>query len=261
MLLTRRGPDGTLLDACRIGGERGALRSAKALVRFWARAAVLREEPQENYREKYRALRLSLDYVEEADVKGDLAEFGTMSGKTASVLSYALARLGSKRALLLFDSFKGLPEATSEVDRSSPHVQSGVWGANRCLDLSSSELRSVCEAYLPSGAVRIHEGWFSESLPKANLEAPLALVHVDCDMYQSTVDVLEFLFSNGKVAEGGVLLFDDWNTNRADPKFGERRAWSECVERYGVSCSDWGAYGWSGQRFIVHSYRGGCSPR
>ena len=55
---------------------------------------------------------------------------------------------------------------------------------------------------------------------------------------------------------GAVVLFDDWNCNRADPRFGERRAWAELSERHAIECDDLGPYGWSGRRFIVHNYRG-----
>jgi hypothetical protein len=80
-------------------------------------------------------------YIYGMGVEGDVVEFGTMTGVTASALSAAIsecsrvmagsdARHGydRQRLLYLFDSFEGLPAATRKEDFLSPHVASGIWG-------------------------------------------------------------------------------------------------------------------------------------
>jgi len=64
--------------------------------------------------------------------------------------------------------------------------------------------------------------------------------------------VLDFLFGNGILSDGAVLMFDDWNCNRASPNHGQRRAWRECVGKHGISYSDCGDYGSMCHKFIVH---------
>lgn len=193
-------------------------------------------------------------YVCGADVEGDVAEFGTMSGTTAAILARGLSDGGTSKKLLLFDSFQGLPEADSEIDKESPHVKSGVWSAGTCLVLGPDELRSVCAKFLPEDRVVVHEGWFKDTLPRLPDGTKLALLHVDSDLYQSAIDVLDHCFSRKLVQEGAAIFFDDWNCNKASPAFGERRAWSEVVARYGIVCSEGREYGWAGKKFIVHSY-------
>jgi len=83
------------------------------------------------------------------------------------------------------------------------------------------------------------------------------MLHIDCDLYQSTMDVLQHVFRSRMVAEGAIILFDDWNCDRACPSRGERKAWSEICSQYLVQASDLGSYGWAGQKFIVHQYRAG----
>ncbi|MBT9143398.1 MAG: hypothetical protein DDT29_01801 [Dehalococcoidia bacterium] len=82
--------------------------------------------------EEHKKLSISVEYVCEARVEGDIAEFGTMSGRTASIIARAMLRYDhhetGPKNLHLFDSFKGLPKAESDVDKESPHVISGVWG-------------------------------------------------------------------------------------------------------------------------------------
>jgi hypothetical protein len=200
------------------------------------------------------ALLFALEYVAGASVEGDVVEFGTMTGRTATVLAAAMASFRHPGNLHLFDSFSGLPEATSQFDRSSFHVKDGVWSEGTLQGISPSALRLKCRRYLPDNRIVIYEGWFSDTIKKLPEGQKFGLIHVDSDLYQSTIDVLDPLFGRGMVSEGAALLFDDWNCNRASNQMGERRAWRELSEKYRVDYSDGGDYGWAGHRFTIHAY-------
>ena len=79
-----------------------------------------------------------------------------------------------------------------------------------------------------------------------------AFVHIDCDLYSSTVEVLDPLFANNMIADGCIVCFDDWNCNRASPRFGQRRAWREMVEKHRIEHSDNGDYAVIGHKFTIH---------
>jgi O-methyltransferase len=203
------------------------------------------------------------------DIAGDIAEFGTMSGRTAAGLAKAIASCDKQlkyavqmyghapRKLVLFDSFEGLPEIKkNSVDGDSPHVVDGVWSPGSLRGVSPDELSSMIRIHLASDRFEIHPGWFSATLPALGADRRFALIHVDSDLYSSAIDVLDNLFSRGRISRGAYIYFDDWNCNRADPDRGERRAWRECVEKFEVAYSDIGSYGIFAQRFVVHSYRG-----
>jgi O-methyltransferase len=203
------------------------------------------------------------------DVVGDVAEFGTMSGRTAAGLAQAIASCDKSlgyavqiydhppKRLVLFDSFVGLPGVEKDsVDGQSPHVVDGVWSSGTCKGVSPQELDSMIGSHLAPDRFEIHHGWFSDTIPALDADRRFALIHVDSDLYQSAIDVLRNLFSRGMVSRGAYIFFDDWNCNRADPQLGERRAWRECVDEYGIEYSDMGPYGVFARRFVVHSYRG-----
>ena len=207
-----------------------------------------------------------VQYVYGCDVSGDLAEFGTMSGQSAELLAramvmteqrfehhIALSGLG-QRNLWLFDSFQGLPPSIAEVDRESPHVQSGVWAPGTCQGISQEELLARCGQVLPLHRIHIYDGWFSETMPTIPESTRFCLIHVDCDLYSSTHDVLDSIFGRHLVSEGATIFFDDWDCNRASPGFGERLAWAECIKKYRIEYSDCGSYGFASHRFIVHEY-------
>ena len=51
------------------------------------------------------------------------------------------------------------------------------------------------------------DGWFRETLPHAPIDS-VALLRADGDMYESTMDILENLYS--KVSLGGYVVIDDY---------------------------------------------------
>jgi len=213
--------------------------------------------------ERYKALALGVEYIAGTDVEGDIAEFGTMWGNTAKFLAFALSRTDSnpyitlklsQMKLHLFDSFQGLPYSEAQADQESPHVKTGVWGPGTCKGSTKEQVLEICKQYLPESRIRIYEGWFQDTLPHIPTKTKFSMIHIDSDLYQSAIEVLDTCFAREFVQEGTVIFFDDWNCNRASPKFGERRAWQEIQEKYSVNFSDWGIYSTGGYRIIVHSY-------
>ena len=120
------------------------------------------------------------------------AEFGVRGGKSARLLLELLPP--GRGELHLFDSFKGLPE---EWDLGGGDV--AVKGRFACDVPTFSDPR-----------VTIHEGLFEDTiLPFLDSHKGWGLdfAHLDCDLYRSTVTVLEGLRS--LFSRGSVLLFDD----------------------------------------------------
>ncbi len=206
------------------------------------------------YRAVSEALVYAVQYTVHCSVEGDIAEFGCQTGRTATAISAAMKLIRADKTLFLFDSFKGLPESTHETDRENEHVKSGVWGRGELKGISPNQLRKKCRRYLPDESIKIYEGWFSDSLPKVPAETKFSMLHIDCDLYQSTMDVLEHVFRTKSISEGAIFLFDDWDCNWASNEHGERRAWLEICKKYQVVASDGGGYGPACHKFIVHSY-------
>lgn len=208
--------------------------------------------------EVMNTLALAVEYAYATDVEGDVAEFGVMSGRTALTLAGAMREMEAggraPRALHLFDSFQGLPAVTAPADRDSFHVRSGVWAPGACMVLTRERLDVVFSGKAPGGGLRVWDGWFKDTVARLPAKTRFALLHLDCDLYESTMDALVPLLSAGQIAEGAALLFDDWNCNRASPRFGQRRAWAELCERFHIAASDEGPYAVAGRKFIVHSY-------
>lgn len=213
--------------------------------------------------ELFKALSLGVEYAFSAQVHGHFAEFGTAWGRTAEAIARAVRAYGpmyagsdsagkiGERRFMLFDSFQGFPKATFAEDLASPHVSSGVWGEGVTKALSAAELRQALTPFLP-GRIDIAEGWFKDTLRTIPAGAKFALVHVDADLYESTFQVLDHLFANDHFANGCALFFDDWSCNQADPEFGQRKAWADCVAKYQPRFSHWHDYGAMSTAFRLH---------
>jgi hypothetical protein len=213
------------------------------------------------YRELYRGF----EYVMVSAVPGHVAEFGTSSGRTAMTLAKAMAELGERyrpsdevhgigaRKLFLFDSFEGFPKASLDIDLKAPQIESGAWGPGVAKDAPPAMLREMCACHLPTDRIVISEGWYKDTMPRLDADTKFAMIHIDCDLYESTMDVLDRLFSIDAFSDGCAVYFDDWYCNRGSPDFGEQKAWADCIAKYRPRYTDWGPYATVGRRFIVHS--------
>ena len=64
----------------------------------------------------------------------------------------------------------------------------------------------------------------------ATHDEPLRFVHIDCDLYSSTVTVFEHLAD--RIGPGTVIVFDDYLLND-NWRHDEFKAFQEAVERHG----------------------------
>lgn len=209
-------------------------------------------------------LKKGVHYIYGSAVAGDVAEFGCYMGRTAAILAETMAQCQyayggalrmhgiSRRRLWLFDSFEGFPKASAAADKAAPHIQSGAWGAGTCSGGSPEEARIRCGNLVGMDHVTVTPGWFKDTLKTIPREARFAFVHMDCDFYESTYDVLHHLFSNRMFSDGCAIYFDDWYCNRGSPKYGQQKAWQQFSVKHSTAYTDWGAYGVVGRRFIIH---------
>lgn len=76
------------------------------------------------------------------------------------------------------------------------------------LAVSADTVRAAFERYgLLDDRVRFLEGWFSDTLPSAQIEQ-LAVLRLDGDLYESTIDALHALYP--KLSVGGFVIVDDY---------------------------------------------------
>jgi O-methyltransferase len=139
-------------------------------------------------------------------IPGDLIEAGAWRGGVAILMRGVLKAYGVEdRLVWVADSFGGLPAPDPDRYPADRNV-----GAHRFepLAVTAEEVRENFRRYgLLDGQVRFVEGWFQETLPELH-EVRASVVHVDADMYGSTMEALVNLYDG--LSPGGFTIIDDY---------------------------------------------------
>ena len=129
--------------------------------------------------------------------------------------------------LILFDSFEGLPEMT-EVDLDESDFHQGQFSCS--LD---EVKRNLLASDVDLTKYLFVKGWYKDTCAKATKEIhqikAAAICWIDCDLYQSTSEVLNFL--KDIIVDGTILVFDDWFCFRGSPYRGQQLAFSEFKQK------------------------------
>ena len=145
--------------------------------------------------------------VSEATLPGLYLEFGVGRGKSIRWIGAQ-----ADRPVYGFDSFEGIPE---------------YWNGNPVGAFAQNKLPKAPDN------VTFEIGMFDDTLPGflEKHEDPVAFLHVDCDLYSSTVTILDAL--GPRLQPGAIVLFDEYyNFPRWQQH--EFKAFQEFVERAGV---------------------------
>jgi hypothetical protein len=174
-------------------------------------------------------------------VPGDLVETGVWRGGTSIYLRAILAALGDdERTVWACDSFEGLPEADAERFPMDVPMRFHEYDQ---LAVGLEQVRAAFDRYgLLDEQVRFVQGWFRDTLPGVAEEiGSIAVLRLDGDMYESTIDALTHL--EPLVAPGGFVLVDDYGGIEAC-----RQAVHDHRDRNGITAPihevDWTAVWW-----------------
>lgn len=163
--------------------------------------------------------------VEREGLAGTVVECGVWAGGCVGLMAAVNKASGDPaRVFHLFDSFEGLPQPSvhdtdvlarfheeypdltpDAADDASELVPIGI---------CSAPLERVKELFfevlaIAPAQVRIHEGWFQDTVPAAKAEVgPIALLRLDGDWHESTRVCLEHLYD--QLVPGGFLIIDDY---------------------------------------------------
>ena len=151
-------------------------------------------------------LRFCVESVIEDEVPGDLIETGVWRGGGTIFMRAILKAHGiTDRTVWVADSFEGLPPPNADKYAQDA---GDIHHTLSHLAVSLEEVKANFEGYgLLDDQVRFLKGWFRDTLPGAPVEK-LAVLRLDGDMYESTMDALINLYP--KLSVGGYLIVDDY---------------------------------------------------
>lgn len=140
------------------------------------------------------------------NIPGDLIETGVWRGGATIFMWAVLKAHGvTDRMVWVADSFEGCPRPDA---KEYPADKDDTLYASRELAVSLDEVKANFERYgLLDTQVDFLKGWFKDTLPHAPIEK-LAVIRLDGDLYQSTIDGLVNLYP--RLSIGGYLIVDDF---------------------------------------------------
>ena len=179
-----------------------------------------RIQHQENFIKVARFLQIN------RPINGYYFEFGCNEGNTFREAWDAFHHLFDF-TYIAFDSFEGLPDI-EEIDKQD------IWKKGKLAYPEEELIKVILKHGIPMAKFRTVKGFYENTLTidlqNELLPTKAAVIHIDCDLYTSTVSVLNFIVPF--LQKGSVVIFDDWACFCCDPKRGERKAFREFLERY-----------------------------
>ncbi len=168
---------------------------------------------------EYEYAKSLLEQLRDRGIAGDIVEFGVFEGHWLERLVEMSETIDARREVWGFDSFEGLPDTSARHDLAC--FTKGQFAAG---------FDAVCQRLDVANRAHVHlvQGWFCDTLgaPAAAAVRRIAYARIDCDLYQPTVECLEFL--SDRLVDGAILVFDDW-TYRTDK--GETKAFYPWAQR------------------------------
>ncbi len=152
------------------------------------------------------------------NIEGDIIELGSFKGGTATVMAHFLDYTGSRKSFYVCDSFEGHPyDDKTGTDRKG-----------RFHDTNISYVTEKFKKFGVGDRIRVVKGRFEDSLPSHVDGEKFSFAFVDCDLYQSTKYVLDFLLP--RMGKGSIIAFHDYGSAR----FGLTNAVHELCEHKGL---------------------------
>lgn len=228
---------------------------------YYTLSGVNRHRRTDCLREGDKITKVSQDFIQGLkdtifsleDKNVDIYDFGTFAGGSLRTIIACLKQQnGTINNINGFDSLVGLPKETKDLKNQSNWTEHAfnfsehVGGKNITVEEYKEYLN------LPKvdnyNQFNMYKGFYKDVLvdelvQKENLK-PAIFINVDCDIYSSALECIDFMFRNKLYINGKtVIRYDDWgvlyehgSSYEDEYDAGEARAHKELCEKYDIEC-------------------------
>jgi len=187
-------------------------------------------------------IQFCIENVLKNNIQGDLIETGVWRGGACIFMRAVLAAYQvANRRVFVADSFEGLPEPDENL---YPEDKGHTLHREKILGVLKEEVEDNFRKYgLLDDQVVFLKGWFKDTLPSVPSEK-FALIRLDGDMYESTMDAMTNLYS--KLQAGGYCIIDDYALNSCKQAVDDFRLKNKIKEK--IQTVDWSGVYWQKQK-------------
>ncbi len=168
---------------------------------------------------------------------GDFYQVGVYNGSSIKLLIKLFQDYKYKiNNIFGFDSFTGLPKE----EKDSLNIQS--WNEGRfnlvTKDNDIDNVKNKILQFINNENVKLIEGYYKDTMNINTIKnynmKPASYIDMDCDIYSSTVEALDFFYDNKLLVKGTIIGYDDWsmgNIKKYEYKAGQSKAHQEfCIK-------------------------------
>lgn len=153
------------------------------------------------------------------DEKFGYMEFGSYIGTSLLIANKTFQEYNP--FYVCFDSFKGLPYVKKEL------YQPFFEGQFYC---TQDEFNSnLLNHNFPVEKLKVYSGFFNQSFKTVDEQNKFKIFMVDCDIYSSTKECLNFLVDYFE--DECIIIFDDWFAMQIHFEKGQKKAFDEFKEK------------------------------
>jgi hypothetical protein len=138
------------------------------------------------------------------NIDGDVVECGAGFGYSLFLWSVCVDLYDNKRHIYCYDSFQGYPELSKEDIPTKTNF--GPYWTQEDIIIQHLINSGISQKFI-SSHITFVKGFFSKTLGGYS-GAPIALLHLDCDLYQSYKECLEILYP--KIVKGGIIAINTY---------------------------------------------------
>ena len=140
------------------------------------------------------------------------------------------------------DSFRGLPEEANETYRNKawfagayPLVRTRVRKGVRKWEPVETAVAAMQRQLNNTPRVQLVPGFYNDSLTSelAGRARAAAYIDINCDLYISSMQAMDWLFAGRLVQPGSIVMYDDWFNTPFN--HGESRVHLEIAQKYQVA--------------------------
>lgn len=162
-----------------------------------------------NQRRLYQVYQMA-KYIIKNNISGDFSECGCWKGHSTYMVSKLLQDNEFNQTFHVFDSFEGgLSNKNKEDENLRVELtKEQIKKEKMIFSNSEGEVRDLLSDFK---FVKLYPGWIPDRFGEVN-DCNFAFVFIDLDLYQPTLDSLEFFYP--RLVSGGVIVIDDYESTQ-----------------------------------------------
>jgi O-methyltransferase len=155
---------------------------------------------------RFYSLQQIIEYVLALKLNGDVAECGCWKGHSSFIISTLLSKNNFQNQFHIFDSFEGGLSEKTEKDQNDQYGLSGEETIKEKEMFFSLE-ENVGKVLEKFDFIKLYKGWIPDRFEEVKGQK-FSFVHIDVDLYDPTLDSLEFFYP--RLVEKGSIVVDDY---------------------------------------------------